>query len=145
MAVFSITPADVLALDGVAFQWIDAGVAIEAGDAVYKAAKAPPNDDEFEALLGVNTSEAAARLMGVALSDGAAGQPVKVATGGSVKVGSVFTTSGTIVVVSSTAGVFEPYGDLVQNDHLFIVGVSRSDGETLDLIMKYGGIYGVEG
>lgn len=144
MSIYSVTAADVVAVDGVQFDWVNAAVAINAGQTVYRKLKAG-STTEYELFLGVNDTEEHTRIHGIALTSADPGQPVKVAKNGAVKLGSIFTTSGSIVVVSSTAGSIEDYADLAQPDYLFIVGVSRQNGETIDLIMRYAGQYGIQG
>lgn len=120
MADITQTAANVAAASGTPFQDGIAGVTIVAGDVLYKDSTA-----SNVLKLAINSAEASAEAVGVALNGGATGQPIRYQTGGNINPG------GTVVVaeiynVSPQAGRFAPDADLLQNDWRTGLGIGVS-------------------
>jgi hypothetical protein len=106
--------SDTLLSDGIL------GATVTAGQTVYL-----DSSTNTYKLADANASSTTATLAGIAMNGGASGQPVKVATAGSINPG--FTpTVGTIYVQSGTAGAIAPAADLVSGWYTSIVGVGTA-------------------
>ena len=94
-----------------------AGAAITAGQSVYY-----DSSSQTYKLADANASATTAVVKGIALNGAASGQPLAVATGGTINPG--FTgTVGQVVVQSGTAGGLAPAGDLTTGWYTSIIGV----------------------
>lgn len=121
MANLSITAANVLVPGRAARRRGLAGAAITAGqvcylDAADKRWKLADADASF--MTGVTE-------VALALNGAAAGQPIELAAGGDINMGSVF-TAGTAYYLSATAGAICPRADLGPGDRVIQLGIARS-------------------
>ena len=121
MADVSITAANVVADEGFGYSDGIAGVAVTAGQAVYKDA----NDANKFKLADANASLAAATAVGIALHGAAAGQPLRVMTSGTLTIGGTV-AAGLIYVVSATAGGIAPSADLTTGWYTTVLGLGIS-------------------
>lgn len=129
MADITITAANVKQVAGSTQTTDDtAGEAVTAGQWCYIK-----SSDGKAYKADVDTTTAEANVKGMALNDAAADQPVKLAIGGNVDVGSVLTAGETYVL--SDDGAMAPIGDLLAGDIVTILGVAL-DADTLH-ILKY--------
>lgn len=119
MAAITVTAANVLRVDGEVVNGHLAGVAITAGDAVYI-------DTAGAAQLLTNAtsvgSGVGSPLVGIALNDAGAGQPVQILKpGGTVNIG------GTVAVgkqfCAGTAGGIIPVDDIATGEYITTIGV----------------------
>jgi hypothetical protein len=100
-----------------------AAVAITAGQAVYF-------DASSKAYLSQNNLTGAKTITGIALNGAGIGQPVQVATIGSMTLGaSSGLVKGAIIAVSATAGLLCPNTDLIAGQDLIIVGWATSNSQ----------------
>lgn len=120
MADLTITAANVSPVAGYQFEDMTAGVAITAGDVIYK-----DSSDSLAKLADCDGAAALAVVKGIALNDAAVTQPVRVQTAGDLDVGATLTV-GEIYVLSGTAGNICPEGDLATNDKVCILGVATA-------------------
>jgi hypothetical protein len=118
MAAISITPADVIAVDGaVSKQECVAGATIAAGEWLYMDTAA----SNVMKLAQADGTVLEATVYGMALNGAVAGQPVIVAMSGDVAVGAVLTVA-MAYILSATAGKMDPVADLASSSYLSIVG-----------------------
>lgn len=121
MADVSVTAANVAVVSGsTLFSDGFLGATVTAGQTVY-----------LDSVTGTyklgdaNASSATAAVVGIALNGGVSGQPVKVATAGTLTAG--FTvTPGAVYVQSATAGGIAPVADLASGHYPVIVGIGTS-------------------
>lgn len=132
MVDVSLTAADVQATANTRSARGTAGETITAGEWVYLKAS------DSKLWLADVDALATAAVVGMALNDAAAGQPVEYATGGDVDVGSAEVTQGTIYVLSDS-GAMAPAADLASNDYVTVLGIGK-DGNTLTLSIKATGV-----
>lgn len=122
MAALAPTPANVVPGADATYHDALAGEAIDAGEACY----IDESDASKAKLADANASETTAKRKGVAVNSAGAGQPVRIATGGTVAgFGAV---QGTIYVLGATPGAIHPAADLVTGWYVSIVGVGTSTG-----------------
>lgn len=119
MADVTITAADVVASANAQTGEGTAGVAIVAGEWVYRAA------DKTLRLADANSSLLTSTAEGMALHAAGVGQPLKFASQGEVTVSAVLTT-GKVYVVSSNAGKTAPVADLASGWWTSIVGYAKT-------------------
>lgn len=120
MANITITGANVVPAEGYGFVDKVAGATLTRGMPCYVSATTG------QALIAdANDTATKAEVVGIALQDAAAGQPVRLMTSGTLAFGTVL-TAGTVYVVSATAGAIAPYADLTTNDFVSILGVATS-------------------
>lgn len=120
MTDIAITAANVLAGSDSTRENGRAGVAITAGQVVYKA-----SDGTYK-LADTNDSVAAARKpAGIALNGASAGQPLAVLTKGSITIGGTL-VGGTAYYLSGTAGGIAPVADLTTGDRPALLGMATS-------------------
>lgn len=109
MAEYTPTAASVIAT-GVVAQTLVAGEAITAGQLIYKAA------DTMAYLAQCDGTAIEAQVLGMALNNAAAGQPVHYAAGGdNVEITlqtDIFADIGQVLVLGPTAGKFSDASDL---------------------------------
>ncbi len=96
-----------------------AGVAITAGDAVYKA-----TNGEIELCQNDQTAVIAAAV-GIAINDAAVGQPVKYQITGEMTFNAVL-TAGQVYIVGAAAGAIAPESDAVATEYVTVLGVGLS-------------------
>ena len=119
MADLSFDPDDVTYTGGTRTSYI-CGAAVTAGQSVRLVGT--------QLFLTDATSVTNAKVRGVALADGAIGQPVDVANnGGELSFGTNVVQSGVIYCVSQNSGGICPYEDLPGGDFVSIIGVGSSD------------------
>lgn len=137
MGAQSVTAAEVLPLAGVALVQVDAllGATVTAGQTVYKDEAVTPNTWK---LAQADGTAAESVCGGIAMSGGAAGQTIKVATSGALDPGFTVTV-GEIYVLGATAGSIYLESDLAASDYVSIVGVGIT-ASRLDLILKNTGV-----
>lgn len=128
MAILSITASAVLKGANAQFQTGLAGATITAGQTVYLDAA-----DSTYKLADANLSAAAATVVAIALNSASAGQPVSVlqedddfTTGGTM-------VTGTVYVLSATAGGINPAADLAAGWYPSVVFIAKS---TTKAVMK---------
>jgi hypothetical protein len=127
MADLTITAASVLPgteAEGAQFEQGLAAVAITAGQLVYK-----DNNGLYRLADNNDTSELLSVIAGVSLHGCAAGQPLRVQTAGPYTVGATV-ASGTVYVLSATAGGIAPVADLATGNRTTIVGVGTNGSTT---------------
>ena len=133
MADITQTPANVAAATGSPTKDGIAGVTIVAGDVLYK-----DSTDNGDLKKAVDSAEASAEAVGVALNGGADKQPIRYQTGGNINPGGTVVV-GEIYNVSSNAGKFAPDADVAQSKYRTILGV----GVTSSLIKLQISISGI--
>ncbi len=111
-----ITPANVSRVDG-AIQRKNAGVAITAGDSIYI-----DSTDLVQLCVNDNTA-VEAKCQGIALNDGAVGQPITYQVGGNLDVGGTLVI-GEVYVVGAGAGAIAPVADIAATEFATILGVA---------------------
>jgi outer membrane protein assembly factor BamB len=122
MAAITITAADVIAADGaVSKQEYVAGATIVAGEWVY----VDTANSNVLKLAQADGTALEATVKGMALNGGVTGQPIVVATSGTIAVGSVLTTA-VVYVLSATAGKMDPVADHASSSFMSICGVGLS-------------------
>ena len=133
MADVSVTAASVA--PGTDTQYADGflGASVTAGQTVYL-----DTSTSTYKLADANASSTTANAAGIAMNGGASGQPVKVAIGGSINPGFSVTT-GSVYVLSATAGGIAPVADLASGHYPVIVGIGVS-ATSLKLSMFKGGV-----
>lgn len=119
MADMAITAANVIPVAGYNFTDGVAGETVTAGQLVYLKS----SDSKY--WLVDNDAAATAGLVGMALNGAAAGQPVRILTGGSVNPGGTVVV-GTIYGTSSTAGGLAPSTDFASGDYVSIFGIGTT-------------------
>ncbi len=133
-ADITVTAASVL---GAANQQISdetAGATITAGQVVYRDSTSSNQVKPAQA-----TTLAKAALRGIALNNAAAGQPVKVQTGGDINPGGTVVVGQIYVVAADAAGGIAPYADLASTNYVTIVGIGTT-ATNITLSIKAGGI-----
>jgi hypothetical protein len=118
-ADITITATSVAKGSGATVTTYYAGETITAGQVLYL------HTDGLVYKSDSNGTSAQKAANGIALNGGATGQPVAVQTAGSITIGATVAT-GTIYVVSGTAGGIAPHGDLASGMETIIIGVATS-------------------
>lgn len=123
MANVTITASNIQGTSGDA---IDAGVALIAGQLVYKDA-----NDKLQ-LSDANGATALQKVLGITLNAGAADQPVTIHNqlNGEVTIGGTALTAGVFYYLSGTPGAICPYADLTTGYKVIQVGYAK-DANTL--------------
>ena len=122
MAELSITAAQVLAGADADFYQGVAGVAVTAGQAVYLDILT-----NRLRLADANGSTDSAQLIGIALHQAAAEQPLRVQTRGKVTLGvSAAVTSSTIFILGANPGGIAPAADKAAGWYTSLVGVGNA-------------------
>jgi len=124
MADLSITAANVAPGTSVSKQEWTAGATITAGEAVY----IDSSDSNKAKLAQSDGTSAEAEVKGIALCGASSGQPVVIATNGTMDLGATLTL-GTIYVLSQTAGKIAPTADLASGDYTSVIGVGTAADE----------------
>lgn len=134
MANLTVTAANVQPTTTTTYKTGIAGAAITAGQSVYLDATTGTIK-----LADADLSVAAAKGVGIAINNAAAGQPVTYAIGGSINMGATL-VKGTTYVVSATAGGVAPQADLSTGATICILGIAL-DAAILDVnIRNYPGV-----
>lgn len=135
MADLTITAANVAKVAGTT-RYGTAGAAITAGDALYL-----DSGTSTLKLLDADDTAAAAVLEGIALNDGASGQPVAyLAPGdGAIINPGATVTVGEIYVASGTAGAIAPKADLATGDYVTIIGIGLTSS-TMSVVGEASGV-----
>ena len=120
MADITQTAASVAAASAAPFQEGTAGATIVAGDVLYK-----DSSSSEQLKLAINSAEASAEAVGVALNGGATGQPIRYQTGGNINPGGTVTI-GESYFVSPQAGKFAPDADVASGRWVTGLGVGVS-------------------
>lgn len=135
MADLSITSTNVLPTSTT--EYVDqggiAGVAISAGELLYKHSDGTYKLSECDVALGA----AAANLAGMAMNTAVAGGPVVVAKG-LITIGSGFTV-GMQINLSATAGKAAPVADIATTNNVVVAGCIMS-GTTIFIFPKNFGV-----
>lgn len=113
------TAANVLQGSDASVIQMTAGATIIAGNVLYK-----DTSDSDKVKLAIDTSSAAALVVGIALNGAVDGQPITVQTRGDINPGGTVVV-GQIYVVSSTAGAISEVDDIVTGDWVTILGIGR--------------------
>jgi hypothetical protein len=133
MADLSITAANVVAGSDARITYGTAGVAVTAGQAVYKDAA----DGKFK-LADCDSATVAARSpVGLALHAAAANQPLAIINSGQVTIGATL-TGGEVYYLSPNAGGIAPRADVLSGDNTVIIGIAKST-TVLDVSIKESG------
>lgn len=114
-----------------------AGVTITAGQLIYIDAA----DSNKAKLAQCDVSDAQAAVVGMAVCNATAGQPVLYVSSGDYEVGSQFTTGGKVLALSAAAGKIADVADILTTERLVLVGYSKDD-TTLHLDIKVTGEMG---
>ncbi len=126
MADLSVTAANVLASDEAKITRGTAGATITAGQTVRL------NTTSGKWVLADadagTVADAGADGFGVALHGAADGQPISVVTMDDDFDPGATATEGVVYCLSATAGGIAPFGDLVTDDYVTILGVGNSSG-----------------
>ena len=137
MANLALTPANVVPSGNANPQRANAGVAIAAGDIVYK-----DGNGKLQ-LSDADGAAAAQAVQGMAVNSGGVGQPVNYVTeDDDIDVG--VAVEGEPYFLSATAGKMCVAGDLVPGMKTIFVGVGKADGK-LNFKPVAGGIVQAEG
>lgn len=98
------------------------GETVTAGMAVYKK-----TSDGLLYKADANVTTAEAKVVGIAMNSGSAGQPASYATGGSITLGAVTAgAAGVPVALSTTAGGLAPDGDIASTNYYTFIGIMTS-------------------
>lgn len=133
MTSLSVTAASVLPGSNATILPGTAGVAITAGQAVSKA-----STGNF-ALADNNATAPANSLVGIALNNAAAGQPLSVQVGGDIAIGATV-SKGAAYYVADTAGEICPFADLASGEGICLVGVAKSTSELVMAVHNTGAV-----
>ena len=133
MADLTITAASVLPGSSATILSGIAGVAIAAGQALSRA-----STGNF-ALADNNAAAPANSLVGVALNNAAAGQPVSVQVAGDITIGATV-SKGAAYYAGDTAGGICPFADLASGEGVCLVGVAKSTTELTLAIHNTGAV-----
>lgn len=120
MTALSITATSVVAGTDATRETGKAGVAITAGQVVYKAA-----DGTYKLADTNDASAVVRRPTGIALNGAAVGQPVAVLTKGSITIGAAV-VGGTAYYLGGTPGAIVPVADLTTGDRPALLGMATS-------------------
>lgn len=115
-----ITPANVARVDG-STQTKLAGVAITAGDSVYV------DSSGVLQLCEKDQSVVEAACAGLALNDGAVGQPITYQVSGNLDAGGTL-AAGVVYVVGGGPGALAPVADIVTSDFATVIGIATAAG-----------------
>lgn len=132
MANLTITAANVGCGDDSFFRRVQAGVAVTHAQPAYQQS----NGKWY--LGDANGSADTADVGGITFCSAALDGEVLMLVGGELKLGAIL-TQGTTYVVSRTAGLICPLGDLVSGDYVTILGVAK-DSSTLIVDIRPSGI-----
>ncbi len=135
-ANLSITAAEVLPTSDTVVTYGISGAAIAAGDVVWFDGSV-----QTWKLFDGNDTAANTGTPRVALSSAlAAGQPISVATGGSITIGATAAaTTGVIYVASTTPGKMAPAADLASGNRVTVIGVAKASNQ-LALVLANSGV-----
>jgi hypothetical protein len=123
VADLSITAANVAAVTVSKQEWT-AGATITAGQAVYLDSA----NSNVAKLAQSDGTSAEAEVKGIALCGAASGQPIIIASSGTMDLGATLTV-GMIYVLSQTAGGIAPVSDLASSDYVSVIGVATATDE----------------
>jgi len=134
MTDLSITAANVLPGTGAETENGNLGVAVTAGQVLYKK-----STDGLWYLADNNAGTAEVRTaVGIALNGGGIGQPVRVLRSGPCTIGATL-TAGVAYYLSDTAGGICPVADLSTGEYPCLVGIATST-TVLDVKFQYSGV-----
>lgn len=134
MADLSLTAASVIAGVGAATENGSLGVAVTAGQVLYKAAA-----DGLWYLADSNSATAAVRQPGgIALNGGGIGQPVRVLLSGPITIGATM-TAGVAYYLSDTPGGICPVADVGNGEYPCLIGIATST-TVLGVAFQYSGV-----
>ena len=119
MADLTITAANVLSA-GTSFSRATAGVALTQGEVIYL-----DSADGNLAKLADASAAATATIAGIVVTEAAAAQPVLYVKTGAITIGDTVAT-GTVYVVSATAGKIAPIADLSSTEIVSVLGIASS-------------------
>ena len=125
MADVTVTPADVAPQSGFRSRPGVCGEAIDAGELVFI-----DRDDDSKLKLADATTAKKARVAGIALASGAAGNEISYAYSGTIELGSGVLGQGEVYGLSATPGKIAPPTDLTAGQLLTLIGF----GATADRI-----------
>jgi hypothetical protein len=135
MVDISITAASVLPgteSEGAQFEAGIAGAAITAGQALYLDS----STGTYKLADNNDTSAALAVVRGIALHAAASGQPIKLQTRGPITIGATV-ASGSVYVLSATAGGIAPVADLATGNRCTILAVGMNGSTTRVNLQPY--------
>jgi len=133
MADITVTAANVAASSDALTADGTAGETVTAGQSVYLKAS-----DSRYWLADANASLAAAATSGITLNGAAAGQPIKIQTGGTINPGGTVVV-GTVYVQSATAGGIAPNADSTTGWFKTIIGIGIT-ASTIRLVIVPSGV-----
>lgn len=134
MADITITAASVLQSSAASISTGVAGVAITAGQALYKDAA----DSNKLKLADDDNTAATAEIVGIALNGAAAGQPLAYLTADTDLAIGGTTVAGTIYVLSDVAGAICPWADKASGDRLVLIGIGKAANKMRLLLLNTG-------
>lgn len=120
MAAITIAEGDVLPASSSGVYEASAGANMDAGTFIYLDA----NDSNKAKKAVANSTEAAARVVGITVNSALVDQPVSYLPIGNIPVGGVFGAKGLVYVLSATAGKMCLPADLSSGHWLTIIGYS---------------------
>lgn len=130
-----ITAASVLPgtdTEGAQFEAGIAGASITAGQPVYLDS----TTNTYKLADNNDTSAALSVVRGIALHAAATGQPLKIQTRGPITIGATV-ASGSVYVLSATAGGIAPVADLATGNRCTILGVGLNGSTTRINLQPY--------
>lgn len=134
MADLSITAANVVAGSGVKTRQGTAGVAVTAGQTVYK----DPTDQKYKLADCDSATAAVRRTTGIALHASANNQPLLVHYDGPLTIGATL-APGVAYYLSPNPGGICPVADLSAGDYPTIIGIAKS-ASVLDVKLHESGV-----
>lgn len=132
MADLVQTPANVQKGAGAKMKTGTAGAAVTAGQPVYE-----DGSDGGKLKPASNASEAASKVVGIALNDSADEQPLTYQYDGGVDIGAALNV-GTVYILSA-AGAISPAADAVATDWMTVLGIATA-ADNLGLKIHAGGV-----
>ena len=118
--------------EGAQFEAGIAGASITAGQPVYLDS----TTNTYKLADNNDTSAALSVVRGIALHAAATGQPLKIQTRGPITIGATV-ASGSVYVLSATAGGIAPVADLATGNRCTILGVGLNGSTTRLVLVPY--------
>ena len=130
-----ITAANVIPgteAEGAQFEYGTAGATITPGQAVYLEA----STNTYKLADNNDTSEALSVVRGISLHAATANQPLKIQTRGPITIGATV-ASGSVYVLSATAGAIAPVADLATGNRCTLIMVGMNGSTTRANLQPY--------
>jgi len=128
MADYSVTAASVVPASGSTIVYGTAGEALSAGEAVRldAATQLIRSCKALSVANGESNPERHKAVVGISVSNAAAGQPIAYVSAGPVTFNSTFTQGVTVYLSQSNGSGLMPVGDLTSGNYNIIMGVALS-------------------